>query len=154
MTQNRVLIVLGLFAVVLLGLTAVGASALFRGDPPLVTWVMLAQLPLYAGAGWCVHRFGESFDAINGRKAFFLVVSVAALMRVMLLFAPPLSTDIYRYVWDGRVQSAGINPYRYLPADKQLAKLRDSVIFPEINYDDVKEVRGLNITITTTAPDD
>jgi len=28
------------------------------------------------------------------------------------------------------------------------------VIFPEINYDDVTDVRGLNIVITTTAPDD
>ena len=28
------------------------------------------------------------------------------------------------------------------------------MIFPEINYDDVSEVRGLNVTITTTAPDD
>ena len=33
----------------------------------------------------------------------------------MLLFDPLLSSDIYRYVWDGRVQAAGINPYRYFP---------------------------------------
>ena len=32
--------------------------------------------------------------------------------------------------------------------------MREQVIFPEINYDDVSEVRGLNVTITTTAPDD
>ena len=38
-------------------------------------------------------------------------------MRLLTLTAPPfLSTDMYRYVWDGRVQLAGINPYRYLPA--------------------------------------
>ena len=33
----------------------------------------------------------------------------------MLLFDPLLSSDIYRYVWDGKVQAAGINPYRYVP---------------------------------------
>ena len=34
---------------------------------------------------------------------------------------PFLSSDIYRYVWDGRVQAAGINPYAYVPADAALA---------------------------------
>jgi hypothetical protein len=40
---------------------------------------------------------------------------------------------IYRYVWDGRVQAAGINPYRYVPADPALAFLRDPVVYPQIN---------------------
>jgi hypothetical protein len=33
--------------------------------------------------------------------------------------------DLYRYVWDGRVQAAGLNPYSYAPADPELAALRD-----------------------------
>ena len=54
-----------------------------------------------------------------------------------MLAAPPiLSTDIYRYVWDGRVQAADINPYRYIPADPALATLRDTVIYPQINRAD------------------
>jgi len=32
--------------------------------------------------------------------------------------------------------------------------VREQIIFPEIDYDDVHEVRGLDITITTTAPTD
>ena len=35
------------------------------------------------------------------------------------------STDLYRYVWDGRVQAAGIDPYAYVPAASQLTGLRD-----------------------------
>jgi alpha-1,6-mannosyltransferase len=46
---------------------------------------------------------------------------------------PFLSTDIYRYVWDGKVQAAGINPFRYIPADPHLAFLRDAQIYPHIN---------------------
>ena len=47
----------------------------------------------------------------------WLVLGIAVAMRLMTLTAPPiLSSDIYRYVWDGRVQLAGINPYRYVPA--------------------------------------
>jgi hypothetical protein len=36
-------------------------------------------------------------------------------------------------VWDGQVQAAGINPYRYIPADSHLAFLRDLDIYPHIN---------------------
>ena len=51
-----------------------------------------------------------------------------------VVLAPPyLSSDIYRYVWDGRVIAAGINPYGYVPNDPHLAALRDPDIFPEIN---------------------
>ncbi|WP_308401448.1 glycosyltransferase 87 family protein [Streptomyces sp. AP-93] len=45
--------------------------------------------------------------------------------------APPrTSTDSYRYAWDGRVQAAGISPYDHAPADRELAGLRDSWLFP------------------------
>jgi alpha-1,6-mannosyltransferase len=50
-----------------------------------------------------------------------------------LLFAPPHSTDIYRYIWDGRVQAEGINPYRYVPAAPELEHLRDHDIYLNIN---------------------
>ena len=63
-----------------------------------------------------------------------LILGAALAMRIVVLLAPPfLSSDVYRYVWDGRVLAAGINPYRYIPTDPQLAPLRDAEIFPEIN---------------------
>lgn len=70
-------------------------------------------------------------------RTLCLIVAVAALLRAILLFAEPLlSDDIYRYVWDGRVQAAGINPYRYFPAHDALAPLRDAAIYPNINRAD------------------
>lgn len=67
-------------------------------------------------------------------KALWLIVIVAIALRVILLFLDPLlSSDVYRYVWDGRVQAAGINPYRYFPAHEALTPLRDAVIYPNIN---------------------
>ena len=39
-----------------------------------------------------------------------------------------LSSDLFRYIWDGRVQLAGINPYLYVPAEPALAHLRDTAI--------------------------
>ncbi|WP_375461971.1 glycosyltransferase 87 family protein [uncultured Enterovirga sp.] len=70
-------------------------------------------------------------------STLWLVLGLAALLRLAFLPAPPLlSTDIYRYVWDGKVQAAGINPYRFIPADPALAHLRDADIYPKINRAD------------------
>ena len=71
------------------------------------------------------------------RQSLWLIFAVAVLLRGILLFTEPLlSTDIYRYIWDGRMQAAGINPYRYVPADAALNALRDATIFPNINRAD------------------
>ena len=72
-----------------------------------------------------------------GDRALWLVLGVACAMRLVTLVAPPfLSSDVYRYVWDGRVQNAGINPYLMVPADPALRSLRDGAIFPRINRAD------------------
>ncbi len=68
------------------------------------------------------------------RLAAWLVLAVALALRLSVLFAPPfLSSDVFRYVWDGKVQTAGINPYRYVPADPVLAPLRDTAVYPLVN---------------------
>ncbi|MFC6051019.1 glycosyltransferase 87 family protein, partial [Methylobacterium hispanicum] len=71
------------------------------------------------------------------RAALWTILGIAVLLRAALLPALPfLSTDIYRYVWDGQVQAAGINPYRYIPADPALERLRDPAVYPLINRKD------------------
>jgi hypothetical protein len=72
--------------------------------------------------------------AMLPRGAVWGVLAVAVAMRAIALPAPPfLSTDVFRYVWDGRVQVAGVNPYRFVPADPALSTLRDGAIYPNIN---------------------
>jgi hypothetical protein len=44
-----------------------------------------------------------------------------------------LSKDMYRYIWDGRVQQSGINPYLFPPAAQELKNLQDNRIYPNIN---------------------
>ena len=68
------------------------------------------------------------------RRTTILVLALAACMRVFPLAWPPfLSSDLFRYVWDGRVQAQGINPYLYLPAAPQLEFLRDNEIYASTN---------------------
>jgi hypothetical protein len=51
-------------------------------------------------------------------RALLLCLALAAFWRAPLLLMPPtLSTDVYRYVWDGRVQRLGYNPYLIVPSD-------------------------------------
>jgi alpha-1,6-mannosyltransferase len=137
MTASRKLALgLSLSAASLLITTAAGAYALASREHGRVEWIMLAQAPIYAGAAWLLlHQEGELSHEAR-RRAVYGIVTVAAIARAMLLFEPPVSTDIYRYIWDGRVQAAGVNPYNYRPADPQLAPLRDEVIFPEVNHAD------------------
>jgi len=55
---------------------------------------------------------------------------------------PTLSDDMYRYVWDGRVQAYGLSPYRYPPAAPELAELRrgDKTVWRYINRKDAVTV--------------
>ena len=70
----------------------------------------------------------------TNRWTLHVIIGVAFAARLVGVFAPEfLSSDMYRYVWDGRVQGAGINPYRYIPADEHLQFLRDEQIYPNIN---------------------
>jgi alpha-1,6-mannosyltransferase len=116
--------------VVIVGLTLVTPFAFETlGDNAFMALTIPAGL-LTIGATYFAER------APPGR-ALWLIVGLAIVLRAyVLLFDPLLSSDIYRYVWDGRVQAAGINPYRHFPADEALAFLRDGTIFPHINRAD------------------
>lgn len=93
--------------------------------------LVVIQIVIYVAVAWLSLRSRDS------RSLLVLGLIFAALFRLSILFSPPyLSDDIYRYIWDGRVQFAGINPYRYIPADESLAELRDEQIYPNINRRD------------------
>lgn len=75
------------------------------------------------------------------RAALAVVFLVAAVARLLLVPGEtPLSNDVYRYVWDGRIQAEGINPYRYAPADPALAELRDEEIYAHLNREEVRTI--------------
>jgi len=63
----------------------------------------------------------------------WIVVAAIGLRALALSHPLPLSTDVWRYLWDGRVANAGINPYRYPPHAPELKPLRDDNWRP-INY--------------------
>jgi Protein of unknown function (DUF2029). len=95
----------------------------------LLFWLLISGIP-FVFAVWLVFK-RKTFPT----NTLLIIFLVGALFRIVLvpLDPPRLSTDIYRYIWDGRVQGSGVNPYLYLPVDPQLAHLRDNLIYPQIN---------------------
>lgn len=58
------------------------------------------------------------------RRAIVTALLFGASWHVLFLVRPPgLDDDIHRYVWDGRVQRLGYNPYLVVPNDPALADL-------------------------------
>jgi large subunit ribosomal protein L5 len=48
----------------------------------------------------------------------------------------------------------GLNPRSFDGRGNYSMGIREQIIFPEIDYDSIDQVRGLDVTITTTAPTD
>jgi hypothetical protein len=96
-----------------------------------------AFIALTIAAGFLTIMATQLAERAPAVRTLWLIFGVGIALRAyVLLFDPLLSSDIYRYVWDGRVQAAGINPYRYVPADEVLAFLREATVFPNINRAD------------------
>lgn len=75
----------------------------------------------YAGA-----RVVPALARVPARTVVPIILVFACVFRALVLPAPPsLSTDMYRYVWDGRLTLQGINPYRWTPNSQTLRGLRD-----------------------------
>ncbi len=65
---------------------------------------------------------------LRGRAVLIVIVVFAIAFRLTLLFSQPiLSTDIYRYYWEGKVIANGFNPYLYSPDAPQLTSLHDPI---------------------------
>lgn len=94
-------------------------------DPAHIkTLVLIAAAWIAFGcAAWLVRK-------IAVRLAIGLILIGAIAVQVVALSAPPQSSsDLYRYIWDGRVQAAGIDPYVYAPGDAGVARLRNDFLW-------------------------
>jgi alpha-1,6-mannosyltransferase len=104
------------------------------------------RLPLFLslyGAGFVLYAAAvvialRSRDRSVAMRA--LVVAVALAARLVLVPATPvLSSDIHRYLWEGRVIAHGFNPFAHAPDAPELAGLRDE------NYEGVSHKEMVTI---------
>ena len=98
--------------------------------PPIrrAGWTLLWQLAVWS-AMWVVAVV--SVWRLPRRLVIPLILVAATLVRIAAMAGEPItSDDLYRYSWDGRVQAAGIDPYRYPPAAAELTGLREDWLWP------------------------
>jgi hypothetical protein len=87
------------------------------------------------------------------RRGLLLCLGAALAWRALLVAAPPLlSTDVNRYVWEGRVQLHGGNPYRWSdrPDSPRWEALRDAV-YEDLNHKDYTAVYPPLFVLATRA---
>jgi hypothetical protein len=113
-----------------MGLCFAGMALLGDLRAHLVPFLLLYGLAYvaYAAAVW------RLVQQAGGRRELTLVIALGVVFRLTLLLASPptLSTDVYRYIWDGRLANAGVNPYAHAvdsplldPFDSDLRALVD-----------------------------
>jgi hypothetical protein len=86
---------------------------------------------ILVAAAWVV--FGCAAWLVRGvtvKLAVGLIVLGGIALQLVALAGPPQnSSDLYRYIWDGRVQLAGIDPYLYAPSAQGVAALRNDLLW-------------------------
>jgi hypothetical protein len=69
------------------------------------------------------------------------ILLTGVLMRLTVIGIDPVaSDDVYRYIWDGKVQVHGLDPYRYAPADSAVHHLHSELLPSRINFPEMRTV--------------
>jgi len=110
--------VYGLGAILLVALMMCSRTLSSRGEPSFL-------IPLAAAGLAYLLAIREFFSAPRfPQRVIVIGLVLAALWHLLFLVRPPGSDDdIHRYVWDGRVQRLGYNPYVVVPSDPRLGGL-------------------------------
>jgi len=76
-----------------------------------------------------------------GRSVLMLIAAFGVLFRLTLVPHGVIgSDDIYRYLWDGKVAAAGINPFAYTPTDPHLSGLATAVLPSNVNHPELRSL--------------
>ncbi|WP_063806802.1 glycosyltransferase family 87 protein [Streptomyces regalis] len=115
-------------AALLAGLTASVVTAV-RTDGMLED---RGRILLWNGIAWALFAAAaRTVRKVPVRAATALVLTGGAAVAIAGLTAPPgTSTDMFRYAWDGKVQTAGFSPYDHPPVAPELTRLRETWLFP------------------------
>ena len=108
------------------------------------------QLATIAGQQPNVRRARKSIASFKVREGMPVGVSVTLRRARMWEFLDRLCSIAVPRIRDFR----GLNPRSFDGRGNYSMGVKEQLIFPEIDYDSIDEVRGLDITITTTAQSD
>ena len=118
MKLSSTLRLLALGGVLLLALTMCSRNFSDRGGPSFMIWLAVAGFAYLLA-------IRELFSTPAFPKhVLVFALALSAVWHVLFLLQPSgVDDDIHRYVWDGRVQRLGYNPYTLVPNDPRIAGL-------------------------------
>jgi large subunit ribosomal protein L5 len=108
------------------------------------------QLATIAGQRPSVRRAKKSVASFKVREGMPVGVAVTLRRARMWEFLDRLNSIAVPRIRDFR----GLSPRSFDGRGNYSMGIREQIIFPEIDYDSIDEVRGLDVTITTTAETD
>jgi large subunit ribosomal protein L5 len=108
------------------------------------------DMALIAGQKPVITKASKSIASFKLRKGMPIGCMVTLRRERMFEFYQKLVTIVLPRVRDFK----GISPKSFDGRGNYTLGLKEQIIFPEIEYDKVDRVRGMNITITTTAETD
>jgi len=108
------------------------------------------QLATIAGQRPSVRRAKKSIASFKVREGMPVGVAVTLRRARMWEFLDRLTSVAVPRIRDFR----GLSPRSFDGRGNYSMGIREQIIFPEIDYDSIDEVRGLDVTITTTAATD
>jgi large subunit ribosomal protein L5 len=109
-----------------------------------------AEMELIAGQKPVVTKAKKSIAQFKLREGMPIGVKVTLRGERMYEFVDRLVTIALPRVRDFR----GLNPKSFDGRGNYAMGLKEQLVFPEINYDRIEKVRGLDIIVTTTAKTD
>jgi large subunit ribosomal protein L5 len=110
----------------------------------------LEELSLIVGQKPTINKASKSVAGFKIRDGMAIGTSVTLRKDQMYTFLTKLIHIVLPRIRDFR----GINPNGFDGRGNYNLGLKEQLIFPEISYDDVTQIRGLDISIVTTAKTD
>ncbi len=114
-----------LSAVLLILFREIAATTILWEDRPRQVILFFASFFVYLIA---VRLFRPSRVQHSVTKWVWAIITFGALFRLAVIpYSSIQTTDIYRYVWEGKMVNRGVNPYVHSPDDPALKPLRNEI---------------------------
>ena len=113
---------------------AIAYNVDIKKNIPYFAILYISSFITYIFAVFYISKNEEIIEQNNNSstKALWAIIIFSLIFRLTLLPMTP-SDDIYRYLWEGKLQLNGISPYSYPPESSHLEHLRDG-FFSGINH--------------------
>ncbi|AFH49676.1 Hypothetical protein IALB_1970 [Ignavibacterium album JCM 16511] len=112
-------------------------AAFFFAEKDITTYTISFILSSAVYLLFTISTLKFEFD----NKKLWLLIFIFFLIKILFITTEPIgSDDYYRYIWDGKVQLNGINPYLYKPNAEELNSLHSDLLPDKVSFPNIKTI--------------